>query len=107
MDYRYGSHTVHKIKYHFVWVTKYRYQVLQGDVGQRVRELVRQRPARRSRSGSSRGRQQRSRPHPGLGAHQTGAKCNDASHRVSIPPLGRGEGGAPTPWRTEEISVSI
>ena len=24
MDYRYGSHTVFKIEYHFVWVTKYR-----------------------------------------------------------------------------------
>ena len=28
MDYRYGSHTVYKIEYHFVWVTKYRYKVL-------------------------------------------------------------------------------
>jgi len=27
MDYRYGSHTVYKIEYHFVFVTKYRYQV--------------------------------------------------------------------------------
>ena len=42
MNYRYGSHTVFKIEYHFVWVTKYRYKVLRGDVGQRVRELVRQ-----------------------------------------------------------------
>lgn len=42
MDYRYGSHTVYKIEYHCVWVTKYRYKVLQGEVGQRVRELVRQ-----------------------------------------------------------------
>ena len=42
MDYRYGSHTVFKIEYHFVWVTKYRYQVLKGEVGERVRELVRQ-----------------------------------------------------------------
>lgn len=42
MDYRYGSHTVFKIEYHFVWVTKYRYPVLKGDVGGRVRELVRQ-----------------------------------------------------------------
>ncbi|MCC8985226.1 MAG: transposase [Nitrospira sp.] len=25
MDYRYGSHTVYKIEYHLVWVTKYRY----------------------------------------------------------------------------------
>ena len=42
MDYRYGSHTVFKIEYHFVWVTKYRYHVLKDEVGQRVKELVRQ-----------------------------------------------------------------
>ena len=42
MEYRYGSHTVFQIEYHFVWVTKYRYQVLKGDVAERVRELVRQ-----------------------------------------------------------------
>ncbi len=42
MKYRQGSHTKYKIEYHFVWVTKYRYQVLTGDVGLRVRELVRQ-----------------------------------------------------------------
>ena len=42
MDYRYGSHTVYNIEYHFVWVTKYRYQVLNGDVSLRVRDLVRQ-----------------------------------------------------------------
>ncbi len=42
MDYRYGSHTVFKIEYHFVWVTKYRYPMLKGEVGERVRELVRQ-----------------------------------------------------------------
>jgi len=42
MEYRYGSHTVFNIEYHFVWVTKYRYQVLNDDVAIRVRELVRQ-----------------------------------------------------------------
>ena len=42
MQYRYGSHTVFNIEYHFVWVTKYRYHMLKGDVGLRVRELVRQ-----------------------------------------------------------------
>ena len=42
MDYRYGSHTVFQIEYHFVWVTKYRYKVLTAEVGERVRELVRQ-----------------------------------------------------------------
>ena len=42
MDYRTRSHTVYNIEYHFVWVTKYRYKVLTGDVAVRVRELVRQ-----------------------------------------------------------------
>ncbi|NDL05895.1 IS200/IS605 family transposase [Photorhabdus bodei] len=42
MDYRYGSHTVFQIEYHFVWVTKYRHKVLIGEVAIRVRELVRQ-----------------------------------------------------------------
>ncbi len=42
MEYRYGSHTVYKIQCHFVFVTKYRYQVLRGDIGLKVRELIRQ-----------------------------------------------------------------
>ena len=42
MKYRTDSHTKYKIEYHFVWVTKYRYCVLTGDLGLRVRELVRQ-----------------------------------------------------------------
>ena len=40
VDYRKGSHTVYDIQYHFVWVTKYRYQVLGGEVAKRVRELI-------------------------------------------------------------------
>ena len=42
MDYGYGSHTVFQIEYHFVWVAKYRYKVLTGDVAERVRERVEQ-----------------------------------------------------------------
>ena len=42
MDYREGSHTKYKIEYHFVWATKYRYGLLQGELAQRVRELIRQ-----------------------------------------------------------------
>ena len=42
MEYRTGPHTKYKIEYHFVWITKYRYQVLKGDVAIRLRELVRQ-----------------------------------------------------------------
>lgn len=41
MDYRYGSHTFFKIQYHFVFVTKYRYHVLRGDVALKARELIR------------------------------------------------------------------
>jgi putative transposase len=42
MKYRQGSHTKFKIEFHFVWVTKYRYHMLQGDIALRVREIVRQ-----------------------------------------------------------------
>ena len=42
MEYRNDSHTVYKIRYHFVFATKYRCQVLKGDIGLKVRELVRQ-----------------------------------------------------------------
>jgi putative transposase len=41
-EYRKGGHTVYDIQYHFVWVTKYRYQVLRGEVAERARELIRQ-----------------------------------------------------------------
>jgi len=44
---RYGKlssrrHTIYDIKYNLVWVTKYRYRVLAGDIGLRLRDLVRQ-----------------------------------------------------------------
>ena len=42
MEYRQGSHTKYKIEYHFVWVTKYRYHMLVGELAERVRDLVRQ-----------------------------------------------------------------
>lgn len=42
MEYRHGPHTTFRIEYHFVWITKYRYKVLTGDVAERLRELVRQ-----------------------------------------------------------------
>ena len=41
-NYRKGAHTVHDIQYHFVWITKYRYHVLNGDVGVRVRAVIRE-----------------------------------------------------------------
>jgi len=39
---RRGSHTVYNIQYHLVWVTKYRFKVLSGEVAERTRELIRQ-----------------------------------------------------------------
>ena len=39
--YRSSSHAVWDCKYHLVWITKYRYPVLVGDVGLRARELLR------------------------------------------------------------------
>ena len=41
-EYRKGSHTVYDIKYHIVWITKYRKAVLRGEIGVRLRELIRQ-----------------------------------------------------------------
>ena len=41
-EYRKDKHTVYNITYHYVWVTKYRYHVLQGDVALRARDLIRQ-----------------------------------------------------------------
>ncbi len=39
---RYSTHSVHDLKVHLVWITKYRYKVLSGDVQLRCRELLRQ-----------------------------------------------------------------
>ena len=42
VDYRKDAHTVCDIKYHVVWVTKYRYPVLKNEIGYRLRELLKQ-----------------------------------------------------------------
>ena len=42
MEYNKGSHSVHDIKYHIIWVTKYRYKVIDKKIGLRLRELIRQ-----------------------------------------------------------------
>lgn len=39
-EYRYGGHTVSRMTVHLVWVTKYRYKVLEGDIKNRCRELL-------------------------------------------------------------------
>ena len=40
--YRKTSHSTFDCTYHLVWITKYRYPVLIGDIAVRVRELIRQ-----------------------------------------------------------------
>jgi len=40
MDNRYSSHTVTRLTVHIVWVTKYRYKVLEGEIQKRCRELI-------------------------------------------------------------------
>ena len=39
-EHRYGSHTVSRLTAHLVWITKYRYHVLRGDIQARCRELI-------------------------------------------------------------------
>jgi len=41
-EYNKTSHAVYDVKYHIIWVTKYRYKVLGGEIGKRLRELIRQ-----------------------------------------------------------------
>jgi len=40
--YRKTSHSIYDIKYHFVWITKYRKPVLFGNVATRLRDLIRE-----------------------------------------------------------------
>ena len=40
MENRYSGHTVTHLTVHIVWVTKYRYKVLEGDIQKRCRELI-------------------------------------------------------------------
>ena len=40
--YRRSAHTVYQINYHFVFTTKYRKPVLRGEIGVRVRDLIRE-----------------------------------------------------------------
>ena len=41
-EYTHGQHTVYHHRYHLVWITKYRYRVLQGRLRLRVREIIAQ-----------------------------------------------------------------
>ena len=37
---RNGSHTISQLQIHIVWVTKYRYAVLKGDIQKRCRDII-------------------------------------------------------------------
>ena len=41
-EYRHSAHAVFDIKYHVIWITKYRYKILRGRIAERARDLVRQ-----------------------------------------------------------------
>lgn len=40
--FRKSSHTIHDLKVHLVWITKYRRTVLRTEIGHRAREIIRQ-----------------------------------------------------------------
>ncbi len=40
MQYDKGKHSTFYHRYHLVWITKYRYKVLQGDIRLRIREII-------------------------------------------------------------------
>ena len=42
VEYRRSAHAVTDLKYHVIWVTKYRYKILRGDIAERARDLIRQ-----------------------------------------------------------------
>ena len=42
MTYCTGSHTKFYHRFHVVWITKYRYKVLRGEMRERLREIIRQ-----------------------------------------------------------------
>jgi len=42
VEYRRSAHAIFDIKYHLVWITKYRYKVLRGRIAERARDLVQQ-----------------------------------------------------------------
>ena len=54
VEYRHGPHTTFRIDYHFVWITKYRYKALTGDVAERLSLGVEHPPEGHGRRGTAR-----------------------------------------------------
>ena len=42
VEQRRGNHPITRLTVHLVWVTKYRYQILKGEIQKRCRELIMQ-----------------------------------------------------------------
>ena len=40
-EYRHSAHAVYDLKYHVIWITKYRYKILRGRIAERARDLIR------------------------------------------------------------------
>src|SRR5689334_13690391 len=41
-EYRHSAHATYDLKYHVIWITKYRYKILRGRIAERARDLIRQ-----------------------------------------------------------------
>jgi REP-associated tyrosine transposase len=41
-EYRHSAHATFDLKYHVIWITKYRYKILRGRIAERVRDLIRE-----------------------------------------------------------------
>ena len=72
-EYHQSAHAVWDIKYHLVWITKYQYKVLRGEVAERARDLLREICAAREVRHRSRGGVAGPRPYVGGGAAAVGA----------------------------------
>jgi len=41
-EYRHSAHATFDLKYHVIWITKYRYKTLRGRIAERARDLIRE-----------------------------------------------------------------
>lgn len=41
-DYQTGAHTAHRLRFHIVWIPKYRRRILRGALASRLQELIQQ-----------------------------------------------------------------
>ncbi len=41
-EYRHSAHATFDLKYHVIWIAKYRYKILRGRIAERARDLIRE-----------------------------------------------------------------